>query len=214
MFRYENKFNRIMTYIFDFIMLNTLFLVMSIPIVTIGANLTAMYTVGFQLAQKNESSVYKIYMQSFKENFKQATISWIILFTLIIILSFNLHLLGQISGVPRIWGILTTLFFLLALIYIQFLFPLIAKMKGSLYIQMKNVFLISVGYLPYSLLQLGITFAPMLIIYKWFPQYYMIGIYFYFFIGIAITMLVNARIFQYVFEKLIRTKERMETETV
>ena len=94
MFKYDNKVNRIMTVVFDFLILNAIFLIMSIPIITIGANVTALYSVGFQMVRKDESSVYKTYFRSFKENFKQATAAWCFLLSIILILFWNRWSLG------------------------------------------------------------------------------------------------------------------------
>ena len=42
-FSLDSKFSQIMGRVFDLMMLNIIFLIMCIPIVTIGANFTAMY---------------------------------------------------------------------------------------------------------------------------------------------------------------------------
>ena len=44
-FSLDSKFSQIMGRVFDLMMLNIIFLIMCIPIVTIGANFTAMYYV-------------------------------------------------------------------------------------------------------------------------------------------------------------------------
>ena len=48
-FSLDSKFSQIMGRVFDLMMLNIIFLIMCIPIVTIGANFTAMYYVTLKM---------------------------------------------------------------------------------------------------------------------------------------------------------------------
>ena len=56
-FSLDSKFSQIMGRVFDLMMLNIIFLIMCIPIVTIGANFTAMYYVTLKMI-KNEAVSY------------------------------------------------------------------------------------------------------------------------------------------------------------
>ena len=60
--RYLNRFA-------DLMILNLLFLLTSIPIFTIGASLTALYSVCFRLGTDREGSTFRDYFAAFKENF-------------------------------------------------------------------------------------------------------------------------------------------------
>ena len=48
------------------------------PIVTIGASTTALFYVCFRLRQRNEGKLWQMYIQSFRENLKQATFIWLL----------------------------------------------------------------------------------------------------------------------------------------
>lgn len=63
----------------DFVVLNFLWLICCIPIVTIGAATCAKYTVGMKIVREEDSAVIKPFFEAFKENFKQTTIIWLIL---------------------------------------------------------------------------------------------------------------------------------------
>lgn len=56
-FSLDSKFSQIMGRVFDLMMLNIIFLIMCIPIVTIGANFTAMYYVTLKMIKNEETSV-------------------------------------------------------------------------------------------------------------------------------------------------------------
>lgn len=210
MFKYDNKFHRIMTFGFDFLMLNALFLIMSLPVVTIGANVTALYSVGFQILKKDESSLYKTYFKSFKENFKQATGVWCLFLGIILILFWNLTLLGQTTDIPSIVSTLTIIFLLITLIFLLYMFPLISKFENSLYVHAKNILLLSIGYFPYTILLMLVNFGPMFIVYRWFPSQYMLVVYSYFIIGFVLTIVLNTIIFYRIFSNMLRTKKIMQ----
>ena len=199
-----------MTFGFDFMMLNALFLIMSLPVVTIGANVTALYSVGFQILKKDESSLYKTYFKSFKENFKQATGVWCLFLGIILILFWNLTLLGQTTDIPSIVSTLTIIFLLITLIFLLYMFPLISKFENSLYVHAKNILLLSIGYFPYTILLMLVNFGPMFIVYRWFPSQYMLVVYSYFIIGFVLTIVLNTIIFYRIFSNMLRTKKIMQ----
>lgn len=58
---------------------NVLFLVCSLPIVTGGAALTALNRVMQNIAFGEDTGVVKPFFQAFRDNFRQATIGWLIL---------------------------------------------------------------------------------------------------------------------------------------
>ena len=68
-----------MSRIFDMMCLNVLWLVCSLPIFTIGASTTAMYTVMLKVVKNEEGYIVKGFFKAFKENFKKSTIIWLIL---------------------------------------------------------------------------------------------------------------------------------------
>ena len=59
--------------------LNLLFLLFSLPVVTIGASVTAMYTVTLRMIDKREGKVFAGFWGAFKKNFKKATIIWMLI---------------------------------------------------------------------------------------------------------------------------------------
>ena len=63
----------------DLVFLNLLFVVSCIPIITIGAAVTAMYAYLFKMVDDEEDTLWKGYWGYFKSNFKPATKVWCIL---------------------------------------------------------------------------------------------------------------------------------------
>lgn len=71
----------------DIMYLNFLFLICSIPIFTIGASTTALYSVIFKRIRGEDVPIAKTYFKEFRRNFKQATLFWVPYFFLIVFLA-------------------------------------------------------------------------------------------------------------------------------
>lgn len=207
MFRYESKFGTIMTQVFDLIMLNLIFVILSLPIITIGANLTAMYAVTMQLSQKNAIPVYKRFFQKFRENLKESTIWWLFLVVIAAVLLLDLEL---ITGIPSLQKFLVpSIYFFIGLlvVYLTFLFPLIGKFQNSFKERLQNTFLIAIGYFPFTILLVLLSYGPMLAAVLWIPGIYGILLYYYLFIGCSLTCYINSFLFNRIFRKLLLVKE-------
>ena len=63
---------RILGGLCNLIMVNLLFLVTSLPIVTIGASLTGLCRVTLKMARHQEPSIVKDYFEAFKKHFKES----------------------------------------------------------------------------------------------------------------------------------------------
>ena len=77
-FNMDNKFFVFMGRVADLMILNILCIICCIPIITIGASVTAMYYVTLKMARNEESYIVRSFFKSFKENFKQATVIWLV----------------------------------------------------------------------------------------------------------------------------------------
>ncbi|MDO4471106.1 MAG: YesL family protein, partial [Bacillota bacterium] len=68
-FKIMNLFSRVS----DFLLLNFLFILTSLPIVTLGASITALYSVNLKMVRNEESYITRDYFRAFRKNFKIAT---------------------------------------------------------------------------------------------------------------------------------------------
>ena len=78
-FSMDNKFFQAMGRIADLLILNLVFLVCCIPVVTIGPALTALHYVTLKMARNEESYIIRSFFKSFKQNFRQGLIINLIL---------------------------------------------------------------------------------------------------------------------------------------
>ena len=95
-FNYDNPVWRYIGKFGDLIILNILWIICSIPIFTIGASTTAVYYVTLKLVRDDDGYTIKSFLKSFRENFKQATVIWLIMLAAGLILGFDLYFFFQV----------------------------------------------------------------------------------------------------------------------
>ena len=149
-FNYDSPIMQFLSRLTDLFILNFLFLICSIPIVTIGASATALYSVTLKMAKNEESYIFSSFLRSFKTNFRQSTISWIILLLAGIVLWMDHHAISFMGGSFQLM-IAVCILLLFPAIYI---FPYIARFENTIKNSLKNSFMISIAQLPYTILLL------------------------------------------------------------
>ena len=192
MYQEQHIIIRILTHIFDFILLNILWLLTSIPIVTLGAATAALYSVMMSVVEKKEGYIIKDYWKAFCRNFKQSTVVWILLLFLGACLWFDLTLIGVVPGLFRQIG--TVVLGAVLIFYFMeciFVFPLIAKFENSTGNMIKNALLIPVSRLPYALMILFMTGAAIIVTFL-NQRTIMIGAVIWSAIGVSILSYANS----------------------
>lgn len=98
----DSFFGRFMTKLGIIIAANLMFVVFSLPFFTIGAGLTALYHVMLKtLRSGGVVNPFKQFWAGFKNNFKQATISWLVFVALIGFLTVDIQICNQAGGMIR-----------------------------------------------------------------------------------------------------------------
>lgn len=75
----DSEFMQAVGKIADYIILNLLCVLFSLPIVTMGAAMTAKFYVAMKMTRGEEPKVSQAFIKSFRENFKQVTKIWIVI---------------------------------------------------------------------------------------------------------------------------------------
>lgn len=131
----------------DIWIVSFMWLVFSIPVVTIGASTTALVDVTIKMARNHEGHVWKDFFKSFCANFKKATVLFLIslLFFAIVLADiwFWARIEGTLGFVLYALSIGIGFLGLMAEIYI---FPLVANFENKVFITIKNAFLFAVKH--------------------------------------------------------------------
>ena len=164
-FNLDNWIMRFFSRIFDVVILNFAFIICCIPIITIGASLTAMYSITLKMVRNEESHIIRGFLKAFKQNFKQGTVIGMIAIIITFFITVDLRIIGIIGDDK--FKVLQVLCYVLAIwAYIIFLyaFPLLAKFKNTTKEVFKNSFILSVINLKWTILLilLNIPFVLML----------------------------------------------------
>ncbi len=74
----DGKFMELLWKPIHIMFLNLLWVLFSLPVVTIGASTTALYTVFIKMRNGKEGKLFLDFWDAFRKNFRQATVIWLI----------------------------------------------------------------------------------------------------------------------------------------
>ena len=151
-FSTDSKLYRFMSRLTDLLKLNLMWLLFSIPIVTIGASTIAAYTVALKLAESREGYIAREFFDAFTANWKQGIamtfINTICIWALR--LDYQVFNTGEENSVVfLIIGVISAYVFLFSLLYV---YPLLARYENTVFNSLKNSFRIGMKYFLRSLL--------------------------------------------------------------
>lgn len=185
----------------DIILLNIIYVISCIPIVTIGAATSALYTVTMKMVRKEYPSVIKAYFQAFRRNFKIATVCWLVVLVAGILIWIDFRIVGQSEGtiksVMRIaLGAVLVTFAMVG----NYLFPYIARFENNFVNTLRNAFMMSVAHFPFTVVMVGLTVGVAVICF-FTGRTFAIATLVFFFFGFALLAYVKSKLFVKIFEK-------------
>ena len=161
----------------DLFFLNVFFFVTSIPIITLGASFTAMYTVTNKMVKNEDGPIGQEYFKAFKANFKQATAIWLadILFIVFVTVQY-IYYLNNDNQITKYLFIFLGFEFILLAFAIPLQFPLLARYDNTTFRTMLNALVLSLTNLGVWFRMFFIWMFPMalyylrpnLFVYSWF----------------------------------------------
>lgn len=149
LFHPDNPVMRFLSRIFDLILLNLLFVFSCIPIVTIGASLSAIYQILFKIIDKKDPYIFKGYIKAFRENFKPATLIWIL--TVLAGAGIYLALFAINAKSGQNLELLQIPIWILVFIIVSvatYAFPLLSRYQCGIKQLIINAFVLSIGNIP------------------------------------------------------------------
>lgn len=182
----------------DLIWLNILATICCIPIITIGASLTALHYVVLKMVKDEEGYITRSFFKSFKENFKQATLMWLMLLVVFILLVAD-FMIFRFSGIvfPGWCQIALIAIAVLIMFATMHLFPLLSRYENSIRATYKNSLFMGILHLPKTILMMLCWIVPIVItiyVESFFPIV--------FFLGISGPAFLNALLYKKSFQQL------------
>lgn len=162
-FSVDGALYKFLTRLWDMIKLNFMWLLFSLPIVTVGAATVAAYTVTLKMVDEQEGYVARQFVKAFKENWRQG----IPMGLLALVCSYAVYLDFELQRVTEgdstmflIFGIIAAFVFGMSFIYA---FPLSARYENTLIGTLKNSVNIATRYFLRTLLLAAVLAVEVII---------------------------------------------------
>ena len=163
-FDIDGKFFRGLTKAGDFFILGVLAVVFSIPVITIGPTLTAVFYVALKLVKNEEGYIWKGFWKSWKQNFKQGFLIELMVVALAAVLFVDFRVCAQWASAegttfPRLlmFGILG--FGMVLGATVMYVFPVLARFDNTVIKTIKNSLVLCMHHLPQTIVMLIATYG-------------------------------------------------------
>lgn len=164
----------------DLMWLNILTMICCIPIITAGAALTSLHYMALKIIRNEECYITRGYFKSFKENFKQATLIWLLFVVVIGMLIADFYIVYKTDlEMPQFVSIGLMSIAILVGFTFMYVFPVLAKFENTIIGTLKNAFVMSILQFPKTILMIVMNIIPvvlMLFVYQVFPLVFLFGI--------------------------------------
>lgn len=197
-FKIDGKLFRFGTKLTDLMIINLLTLLCCLPIFTIGPALTAMHYVLLRLYRDEEGYIVKGYFKSFKENFKQATLIWLIYLGIIAVVGLDAWVIAK-------GGLAIPAFIKYALVFVgvvgtfslTWVFVLQSRYENPIKATIKNSFIVSVANFFKTVMMLIMLLVPALLIF--ISEATLPIVFFY---GFSLPGLLQTMIYSKIFDRM------------
>lgn len=139
----------------DEFVLSLLWMLCSIPVVTIGASCTAFATASMKLHRDCETAVWRDFFSAFKKNFLRATLVWLSMIAVLLLLAVDLWLCRSMR--TKLGAFLLPVLGMLALLFLMasfFAWPLVSHTGCGLIKTWKLAMHLVFTFLPHALAML------------------------------------------------------------
>lgn len=194
----DSKFMGFCEKLVQYVLINFLWLISSVPLFTAGAAAKAMYA-SLQTILLGESWHSKDFFQAFRKDFGRTTLLWLLILILGVSLTADYFLIAGMDFPGRMAVIGGIFFLLFALLFFSgMVFPMVSQFPCTLRESVINGILLSLAHLPKMLMVTAMNVLPWalwLVVPKFF---WMLG-FFWFSCGFALIARYNLGILNKVF---------------
>lgn len=202
LFDHDGPLMRALTYLGNLILLNLVFLLCCIPVVTTGAACAALYTVTLGNLRGEDGGTVRRFFRAFRANFKKATVEWLVMLAAAAVIFVDFRLLMQTDfALKRVVELVFLCVLFLYLPTLQFLFPIQAYYENSIAKTLKNAVALGIAKLPQAILLLALNGFPLVFLYFNLTTFFRL-LPLWSMIGFAATAQLGSRLLLRIFKKL------------
>ena len=203
LFNIESPFMQLLTRVGDLIIVNVLYLVCCVPIVTIGAATAALHKVGQAIVYDTDNGIFKTFFRAFRDNFKQATALWLMMLVFAAAMGCNYLLIsGFVAGtLATVLKCVLVAAIVLVLVLAAYMFPLMVRYTNTLRELATNALILAVVKLPRTVALFLLSWLPLLIL-ALSLETFLDTLVFWLAIGFGFTAYMSASVLKPVFTEL------------
>lgn len=193
-FSLDSPFVRFFEKVANLFILNFMLIICSLPIITIGPAITAVYAVALKMARNEEGGIVQEFLHSFRVNFKQGIVVGIIVFVVGAFCGLEIYWTYQLAQLGGLFDKFMLLFVLfLSVVYIMtvnYVWPLLAAYNNTTKQLFRTALALTVRHIVASII-MGITTAIPIFMLLYSLQMQTIAICFYLLLGIPAIAYLN-----------------------
>ena len=190
----DSTFGKIMTKVGIIIGANLMFVLFSLPIVTIGASYTALYRVMFKTMRSGGvTNPFKQFWIGFKTSFLQSTVVWIIYVVFMAVCYFGLRICWQAEGVMHYFQYAIFAVMLILTLILIYTFPSISAFEGKISNHIRNAIYFAFHKPWWIPVNLFFHIFPLYLTYS-DPQLMPLYAFCWFFFGFGAITMLTARL--------------------
>ncbi|QEU47678.1 DUF624 domain-containing protein [Schleiferilactobacillus harbinensis] len=144
-FALDGKAYRILQKIYQLIVLNVLFVIGALPIVTVGASLTALYSMALKLDDPNTVAVAPGFWRAYRANWRQGSLLGLLVIGLAAGMVGGYWWIGSVVGGTSPVMIAVIAVYAVALLAVMYIFPLAARYQETIGQILRNSVTLAVG---------------------------------------------------------------------
>lgn len=148
----DGKFYQFLETFWNILKLNFMWLLFSLPVITIGASTIAAFSVTLKMVEKRDANVIGQFVQAFKENWKQGIPMGLITIFVTYAVYLNFALFHHADDHPLIFLLSAIFIGSAALTHFTYAFALSARYHNSIYQTFRNSAAIAIKYFLRTLL--------------------------------------------------------------
>ena len=181
----------------DLIVLNVLYILCCIPVLTVGAAEAACYSGLIRLLRKkNEGLPFRPFFREFASSLKQTLPAWLLQLACLAVLAGDIWFATVYSEPDnKFFLIFAIVLGVVLLLAGTWLYPLMARFRNTLAVHLKNAFLMAFARFPATLLALLIRAAVIAIPILFFDAFVYFG-WFWLLFGFSLPMYAVVKLFQ------------------
>lgn len=197
LFDLDSPIMRFLSRMADMIILNLLVFVCCIPIITVGASFTAMHYVLLKMVRDEEGYLVRGFFKSFVQNFKQATLIWLLMLIVLFVFVGD-WIIFRYSSVafPKALIVGVIAISIIVMMIAVYVFPLLSRFDNSIKNTIHNAALLALGNFPKTVLMIIVYALPWVI--GLFSAYSYIFIFLF---GISVPAYCAAWLYSGIFKK-------------